>query len=55
MKHKDHYLVRFIEGEDRAFDFLRKLLKTDIALKECSVTGEDVEDIFLKVGAKDVS
>jgi len=52
---KSKYIVHFHETESRASDFLGKLISAGVVLTDCSIKNDDIEDIFLKVGAKEVS
>ena len=48
-------VVVFKEQDGQAADFLKRLMARGICPQECSVAGDDVEDIFLKIGAKEVA
>ena len=49
------YLIRFAATGDAASQFLNKILTSGAAVSECSLKSDDIEDIFLKVGAKEVA
>lgn len=52
---KARIIVEFPKEAGQAAAFLQKLLASGVALAECSVKNDDIEDIFLKVGAKEVA
>ncbi|MCA9405653.1 MAG: ABC transporter ATP-binding protein [Candidatus Omnitrophica bacterium] len=52
---KSKYIVHLQSDDGTAFRLLNKLITSNVLLEECSVKKEDIEDIFLKVGAKEVS
>ncbi|MEI6437626.1 MAG: ABC transporter ATP-binding protein [Candidatus Omnitrophota bacterium] len=47
--------VTFKQQDGEAADFLKKLMALGVVPQECSITSDDVEDIFLKVGAREVA
>ncbi len=49
------HIVQFYNAEEAASQFLKKLISTGVVLAECSLKNDDIEDIFLKVGAKEVA
>ncbi len=54
-REKSKYVVHFQKSDEDAFQFLYKLLSKGDILLECSIKNDGIEDIFLKVGAKEVS
>lgn len=52
---KSKYIVRFQKNDGKAFKFLHKLITNGVILTEYSVKDDDIEDILLKVGAKEVT
>lgn len=52
---RSSYIVHFHKGDDEASQFLKKLVATGAVLSECSLKSDDIEDIFWKVGAKEVA
>ncbi|MBF0330454.1 MAG: ABC transporter ATP-binding protein [Candidatus Omnitrophica bacterium] len=52
---RDHHIVHFQNNEVQASQFLTKLISTGVGLSECSLKNDDIEDIFLKIGAKEVA
>ncbi len=54
-KDRLNYVIHFQNAEEEASRFLKKLMSTGVGLAECSLKSDDVEDIFLKVGAKEVA
>ncbi|MCA9399553.1 MAG: hypothetical protein KC618_07380, partial [Candidatus Omnitrophica bacterium] len=52
---RSKYIVHLQSDDGKAFRLLNKLITSNVLLEECSVKKEDIEDIFLKVGAKEVS
>jgi ABC-2 type transport system ATP-binding protein len=52
---RGQYDVHFQNAEEAASRFLQKLVATGVGLAECSLKSDDIEDIFLKVGAKEVA
>ena len=51
---RSNYIVQFPKVEEGS-QFLGKLIFEGVVLKECSLKSDDIEDIFLKVGAKEVA
>ncbi len=49
------YVIYFQNAEEAASQFLKKILAANVGLLECSLASDDIEDIFLKVGAKEVA
>ncbi len=54
-REKSKYIVHFQKSDEEASRFLNKLISNGVILAECSIKNDDIEDIFLKVGAKEVS
>ena len=54
LRDRSQCVVYFQESEEAA-QFLTKLMATGVALEECSLKKDNIEDIFLKVGAKEVA
>ncbi|MCC6759181.1 MAG: ABC transporter ATP-binding protein [Candidatus Omnitrophica bacterium] len=52
---KGGYVIRFGNTGDDAVRFLNKVLTSGVRIAECSLKNDDIEDIFLKVGAKEVA
>ena len=52
---QSRYIVNFNRSEEQASQFLNKLIASGVVLAECSIKKDDIEDIFLKVGAKEVA
>lgn len=54
---RSNFLVHFSDsdGTDSARGFLQKLLASGVGILECSIKKDDIEDIFFKVGAKEVA
>jgi ABC-2 type transport system ATP-binding protein len=52
---KAGYVIRFGNTGDDAARFLNKILTSGVAVAECSLKNDTIEDIFLKVGAKEVA
>jgi ABC-2 type transport system ATP-binding protein len=52
---KGGYVIRFGNTGDDAVRFLNKVLTSGARIAECSLKNDDIEDIFLKVGAKEVA
>ncbi|MBF0123532.1 MAG: ABC transporter ATP-binding protein, partial [Candidatus Omnitrophica bacterium] len=55
VKDRLNYVIHFQDSEEAASRFLKLLISTGVGLAECSLKSDDVEDIFLKVGAKEVA
>lgn len=49
-----NYIVHFHKSPEEGSQFLKKLISTGVVLMECSLKNDDIEDIFLKIGAKEV-
>ncbi len=54
-QNKNEYVIRFNNAEEDATKFLNKILTSGAAIAECSVKNDTLEEIFLKVGAKEVA
>ena len=52
---RSQHIIHFQNAENEATQFLSKLLATGVTLAEVSLKKDDIEDIFLKVGAKEVA
>lgn len=52
---KGGYIIRFGNTGDDAARLLNKILTSGARIAECSLKNDDIEDIFLKVGAKEVA
>jgi ABC-2 type transport system ATP-binding protein len=55
VREKSKYIVHFQKNDEDASLFLKKLITQGVFLTECSLKNDDIEEIFLKVGAKEVS
>jgi len=49
------YTIVHFQAEEEGSRFLQKLLSSGVVLKECLLKSDDIEDIFLKIGAKEVA
>lgn len=54
-REQSRYCIHFQDAEEAAAQFLNKLAARGVHLAECSIKHDDIEDIFMKVGAKEVS
>ena len=52
---KGAYIIRFGNTGEEAVRFLNKILSGGAPIAECSLKNDTIEDIFLKVGAKEVA
>ena len=52
---RSNYVVHFINRGDEAAHFLKEVLNSGIDLSEFSLKKDDVEDIFFKLGTKEVA
>ncbi len=56
LAHDRHFhIISFSNSNEEAARFLKKLLDSGVGLAEVSLKSDDIEDIFLKVGAKEVA
>ncbi len=52
---KTNYVIAFGNDQSKATEFLNKILSAGVDVAECSIKNDNIEDIFLKVGAKEVA
>ena len=52
---RSYYTVQFPKTAGEGAQFLKNLISAGVLLEECSLKSDDIEDIFLKVGAKEVA
>jgi ABC-2 type transport system ATP-binding protein len=52
---RSNYVIHFKETDGAAAVFLQKLIAAGVILAECSIKTDDIEDIFFKVGAREVA
>ncbi len=52
---KTNYVINFGNDKNSAAQFLNKILSIGITIVECSIKNDTIEDIFHKIGAKEVA
>ncbi len=55
LRDKSNYVIAFGNDANKAAQFLNKILSAGVSVAECSIKSDNIEDIFLKVGAKEVA
>lgn len=55
LRDKSDFVIAFGNDENKATQFLNKILSAGISVAECSLKNDTIEDIFLKIGAKEVA
>jgi ABC-2 type transport system ATP-binding protein len=52
---RSYYVIQFPKAGGEGAQFLKNLISAGASLEECSLKSDDIEDIFMKVGAKEVA
>ncbi len=55
LRDKSNFVIAFGNDENKATQFLNKILSAGVSVAECSLKNDTIEDIFLKIGAKEVA